>query len=47
MDTSYLLIQRSRLNDFENETKKLFPRGVPDWAVMAVVIGNEPIFKLQ
>ena len=35
----------SRSNDFENETKNLFPRGVPDWAVMAVCIGNELIFK--
>ena len=45
LDTSYLLIRWSRLNDFENETKNLFPMGVPDWAVMAVCIGNEPIFK--
>ena len=40
MDTSYLLIQRSRLNDFENETNILFPRGVPDRAVMAVCIAD-------
>ena len=46
-DTSYLLIRCSRLNDFENETNILFPRGVPDWAVMAVCIGNESIFKLK
>jgi len=31
--------------DFENETNILFPRGVPDRAVMAVGNGNESIFK--
>ena len=41
LDTSYLLIRGSRLNDFENETNILFPRGVPDRAVRAVGIGND------
>ena len=44
LDTYGLLIRCARLNDFENETNILFPRGVPDWAVMAVCIGNDPIF---
>ena len=47
LDTSYLLIRCSRLNDFENETNILFPSGVPDWAVMAMGIGNESIFNLK
>ena len=41
LDTSYLLIWCSRLNDLTNI---LFPRGVPDRAVMAVVNGIESIF---
>ena len=31
--------------DFENVANILFPRGVPDRAVMAVDNGNESIFK--
>jgi len=47
LDTYSLLIRCARLNDFENETNILFPRGVPDRAVVAVGIGNEDtsIFK--
>ena len=45
LETYRLLIRSSRLNDLENETNILFPRGVPDWAVMAMGIGNETIFQ--
>ena len=47
LETYRLLIRSSRLNDFENKTNILFPRGVPDWAVMAVCIGNELIVERQ
>ena len=45
LDTYRLLIRCARLNNFENEKNILFPRGVPDRAVMAVGNGYESIFK--